>query len=253
MAETREYGRLYPVAKRILTPGLPPPVAHHVEGLDNVPAEGGAIICPNHTSVIDSFFLPVVLPRRITFVGKAEYMDSWKTKYLFPAIGMIPIDRGGGIGRRAGPRHRRPGARAGRAVRHLPRGHPGPRRQAPQGPHRPGPAGPAHRRADRPGRASAAPATSSRPTPRFPKPGSRSTHPLRAARSASSATATGPTRPARAAPDHRRGDVRDPRPVGPGVRRHVRHEEGRGAAGRGGPRRARRRRPTASGAARPRS
>jgi 1-acyl-sn-glycerol-3-phosphate acyltransferase len=29
-------------------------------------------------------------------VGKAEYMDSWKTKHLFPAMGMIPIDRGGG-------------------------------------------------------------------------------------------------------------------------------------------------------------
>ena len=49
-----------------------------------------------HTSVIDSFFLPLVLPRRITFVGKAEYLDSWKTRYLFPAMGMIPIDRTGG-------------------------------------------------------------------------------------------------------------------------------------------------------------
>ena len=37
-----------------------------------------------------------MLPRRITFVGKAEYMDSWKTKHIFPAIGMIPIDRSGG-------------------------------------------------------------------------------------------------------------------------------------------------------------
>ena len=32
----------------------------------------------------------------ITYVGKAEYMDSWKTKYLFPALCMIPIDRSGG-------------------------------------------------------------------------------------------------------------------------------------------------------------
>jgi 1-acyl-sn-glycerol-3-phosphate acyltransferase len=53
-------------------------------------------MAPNHTSVIDSFFLPSVLPRRITYVGKAEYMDDWKTKYLFPALGMIPIDRSGG-------------------------------------------------------------------------------------------------------------------------------------------------------------
>src|SRR5690606_12989588 len=41
-------------------------------------------------------FLPLVLPRQIKFVGKAEYMDSWKTKHLFPALGMIPIDRSGG-------------------------------------------------------------------------------------------------------------------------------------------------------------
>jgi 1-acyl-sn-glycerol-3-phosphate acyltransferase len=67
-----------------------------VHGLEHVPAAGPAILCPNHTSVIDSFFLPLSLPRRITFVGKAEYMDSWKTRYLFPAMGMIPIDRGGG-------------------------------------------------------------------------------------------------------------------------------------------------------------
>ena len=56
----------------------------------------GAILCPNHISFLDSAFLMLTLPRRISFVGKAEYMDSWKTKYLFPAIGMIPIDRSGG-------------------------------------------------------------------------------------------------------------------------------------------------------------
>ena len=32
----------------------------------------------------------------MTYVGKAEYMDDWKTKWVFPAIGMIPIDRSGG-------------------------------------------------------------------------------------------------------------------------------------------------------------
>ena len=57
---------------------------------------GGAILCPNHVSFLDSAFLMMTVPRRISFVGKAEYMDSWKTKYLFPAMGMIPIDRSGG-------------------------------------------------------------------------------------------------------------------------------------------------------------
>jgi 1-acyl-sn-glycerol-3-phosphate acyltransferase len=53
-------------------------------------------LCPNHISFIDSAFLMLTVPRNVSFVGKAEYMDSWKTKYLFPAMGMIPIDRSGG-------------------------------------------------------------------------------------------------------------------------------------------------------------
>ena len=91
----REYGKLYPIAKAVLTPVFKGLWRIKAVGVDHLPA-AGAIFCPNHTSVIDSFFLPLVLPRRITFVGKAEYMDSWKTKHLFPAIGMIPIDRSGG-------------------------------------------------------------------------------------------------------------------------------------------------------------
>src|SRR5262245_27726206 len=67
-----------------------------MNGYDNLPAEGPAILCPNHISFLDSAFLMLTVPRRISFVGKAEYMDSWKTKHLFPAMGMIPIDRSGG-------------------------------------------------------------------------------------------------------------------------------------------------------------
>jgi 1-acyl-sn-glycerol-3-phosphate acyltransferase len=67
-----------------------------VSGLERLPTEGPAILCPNHVSFLDSAFLTFTLPRNISFVGKAEYMDSWKTKFLFPAMGMIPIDRTGG-------------------------------------------------------------------------------------------------------------------------------------------------------------
>jgi len=93
--DEREYGKLYPVARAILTPLFRAGWRIYVRGADNLPV-GPAIVCPNHTSVIDSFLLPSVLPRRITFVGKAEYLDDWKTKHLFPALGMIPIDRSGG-------------------------------------------------------------------------------------------------------------------------------------------------------------
>jgi len=67
-----------------------------VSGFDRLPADGPAILCPNHISFLDSAFLMLHVPRNISFVGKAEYMDSWKTKYLFPWMGMIPIDRSGG-------------------------------------------------------------------------------------------------------------------------------------------------------------
>jgi 1-acyl-sn-glycerol-3-phosphate acyltransferase len=93
---TREYGRLYPIARVVLLPIFRGLWRFDVDGLEHVPESGGAILCPNHTSVIDSFFLPAALPRRISFVGKAEYLDSWKTRRLFPALGMIPLDRGGG-------------------------------------------------------------------------------------------------------------------------------------------------------------
>ncbi|MEY4175554.1 MAG: hypothetical protein RI900_2719 [Actinomycetota bacterium] len=68
----------------------------HLEGFERLPESGPAILAPNHVSFLDSAFLMLQVPRNISFVGKAEYMDSWKTKYLFPALGMIPIDRAGG-------------------------------------------------------------------------------------------------------------------------------------------------------------
>jgi 1-acyl-sn-glycerol-3-phosphate acyltransferase len=67
-----------------------------ITGLENLPVDGPAIIAANHTSVLDSFIVPSVLPRNISYVGKAEYLDDWKTKHIFPALGMIPIDRSGG-------------------------------------------------------------------------------------------------------------------------------------------------------------
>ncbi|MEZ7962210.1 MAG: lysophospholipid acyltransferase family protein [Ilumatobacter sp.] len=67
-----------------------------LSGYERLPANGPAILCPNHISFLDSAFLAFTVPRNISLVGKAEYMDSWKTKFLFPAMGMIPIDRSGG-------------------------------------------------------------------------------------------------------------------------------------------------------------
>ncbi len=96
MTKKREYGQLQTAARAVMAPMFKAFWRITVEGIENIPTEGPAILCPNHTSVIDSFMLPATLPRRITFVGKAEYLDDWKTRRLFPALGMVPIDRKGG-------------------------------------------------------------------------------------------------------------------------------------------------------------
>ena len=93
---SREHGQLQKVALTTLKPLFSSLWRLRAVGVANIPKIGPAILAPNHTSVIDSFFLPALLPRRITFVGKAEYLDDWKTRRLFPALGMIPIDRSGG-------------------------------------------------------------------------------------------------------------------------------------------------------------
>jgi len=67
-----------------------------IEGIENIPSDGPALITPNHLSFCDSIFVPSALPRRSWAIGKSEYMDSWKTSYIFPALGMIPINRTGG-------------------------------------------------------------------------------------------------------------------------------------------------------------
>jgi 1-acyl-sn-glycerol-3-phosphate acyltransferase len=92
----RSAGQIQGIARAVLTPPFRFLWKVTTEGMQHIPATGGAIIAPNHISVLDSFFVPLVLPRRITYVGKAEYLDDWRTRFLFPAMGMIPIDRKGG-------------------------------------------------------------------------------------------------------------------------------------------------------------
>jgi len=72
----------------------------HVEGAENVPASGPAILASNHLSYTDWMFMPLTLPRRVTFVAKAEYFTTpgikgWLQKKFFSGAGQVPIDRSG--------------------------------------------------------------------------------------------------------------------------------------------------------------
>ena len=69
-----------------------------VEGLEHVPHSGPAILASNHLAVADSFYLPLVVRRRITFLAKSEYftgkgLKGRLTAWFYTAAGQVPIDR----------------------------------------------------------------------------------------------------------------------------------------------------------------
>jgi 1-acyl-sn-glycerol-3-phosphate acyltransferase len=91
----------YWIVKAILTPILRTLFRPWIEGGEHIPAEGAAILASNHLSFSDSIFLPLVVPRRITFLAKADYftgkgVKGKLTKGFFSGVGQVPIDRSGG-------------------------------------------------------------------------------------------------------------------------------------------------------------
>ena len=77
----------YWLMKAILKPLLRLIYDIRVEGLENVPKNGGAVISANHLSFLDSFFIPLVVKRRkVTYLAKADYFKSWKTSWFFKLL-----------------------------------------------------------------------------------------------------------------------------------------------------------------------
>jgi len=54
-----------------------------VEGLEYIPDSGPVILASNHLAVADSFYLPLVVKRRITFLAKSEYFTGTGLKGWF--------------------------------------------------------------------------------------------------------------------------------------------------------------------------
>jgi 1-acyl-sn-glycerol-3-phosphate acyltransferase len=91
----------YGILRAFLTPFLMILFRPKVKGLRNVPGNGPVIIASNHLSFSDSIFMPLVVPRKVTFLAKSEYFTSPGPKGLlkkltFIALGQVPVDRSGG-------------------------------------------------------------------------------------------------------------------------------------------------------------
>ncbi|SFN21009.1 1-acyl-sn-glycerol-3-phosphate acyltransferase [Pseudonocardia ammonioxydans] len=70
-----------------------------VHGADRIPLDGPVILAANHRAAIDTAFIPLVAPRRVAFLGKAEYfvgrgVRGRLTAAFLRALGYVPVDRG---------------------------------------------------------------------------------------------------------------------------------------------------------------
>lgn len=64
-------------------------------GAENVPAEGGVLLCSNHISNLDPPTVGILLNRKVRFMAKAELFDVPVLGPLIGKLGAFPVKRGG--------------------------------------------------------------------------------------------------------------------------------------------------------------
>jgi len=70
----------YQVSRLIAGPFLRLLARPDVTGAEHVPASGPAIMASNHLSVVDSVYLPLMVPRPVTFAAKSEYFTGTRLR-----------------------------------------------------------------------------------------------------------------------------------------------------------------------------
>ncbi len=89
---------LYGVAHSVIPPMVKSIWRPTVRGLHHVPDTGPLILASNHLSFFDSVVIPVVVPRKVVFLAKADYFTGTGVKGAlvrgwFEAMGNLPVDR----------------------------------------------------------------------------------------------------------------------------------------------------------------
>lgn len=72
-----------------------------IEGEENIPQTGGVVLAGNHLSAGDTFLLPAMITRQMTFAAKAELFHGPGIKghilaWFLTIVGQVPMDRAGG-------------------------------------------------------------------------------------------------------------------------------------------------------------
>jgi 1-acyl-sn-glycerol-3-phosphate acyltransferase len=88
----------YLIVRFVLRPLFRIAFRPHVTGRENVPLSGPVILASNHLSFMDSIAIPLMAPRKVSYLAKAEYFTSpgftgWCSRMLFTALGALPVER----------------------------------------------------------------------------------------------------------------------------------------------------------------
>ncbi len=62
-------------------------------GVHNIPKDGGLILCCNHTSISDIFFIGILCPRQVFFMGKDELFKNKFLGFVLKKLGCFPVNR----------------------------------------------------------------------------------------------------------------------------------------------------------------
>ena len=67
-----------------------------VQGMKNIPSQGGVLLLGNHITWIDWAILQIACPRPVHFVMHKSIYELWYLKWFLKMFGCIPIERGAG-------------------------------------------------------------------------------------------------------------------------------------------------------------
>ena len=88
--------KIYSIAWLFFRPVFQLMFPHKVHGRENVPTEGGFVLCINHMSGFDPIFVAACLPfkRQVHYMAKKELWNNAIMKFLLNELKCIPVDRG---------------------------------------------------------------------------------------------------------------------------------------------------------------
>ena len=85
--------RAYTLVRLLVTPLLRIWFRVQIAGADSIPAQGAAIITPNHKSFLDPFFIGLATHRQVRFMAKDD-MFKGPLSWLLVRLGAFPVRRG---------------------------------------------------------------------------------------------------------------------------------------------------------------